>query len=56
MTDGMIPRSKDKFNAVNCVMRVIKDMRIDQVKKVMVVEPRDSMMLQNVSIQSLGYG
>ena len=55
MTDGLIPRSKNKFSAVNCTASVIKDMRTDRVKKVMAVDPKDSMILQNVSIQQLGY-
>ena len=45
MTDGLIPRSKDRFSVVNCTASVIKDMRTDRVKKVMAVDPRDSLML-----------
>ena len=56
MIDRLIPRSKDTFNAVNCAASVMKDIRIDQVKRVMAVDPKDSLMLQNVSIQPLGYG
>ena len=41
---------------MNCAASVIKDMRTNQVKKVMAVDPRDSMILQNVSIEPLGYG
>ena len=52
MTDGLIPRSKDRFSAVNCTTSMMKDIRTDRVKKVMVVYPRDSMMLQNINIQT----
>ena len=55
MIDKLIPQSKDRFSAVNCVASVMKDMRTNKLKRVMVVNPRDSVMLQNVSIQPLGY-
>ena len=48
-------QSEDRFRAVNYVASVIKDMRSDQVRKVMAADPRDSMILQNVSIQPLDY-
>ena len=55
LTDRLIPRSEDRVSAVNYATSVMKDESIDQVRKVIVVDPKWSMMLQNVSIQSLSY-
>ena len=49
-------RSKDRFRIVNYVASVIKDMRPDQVKRVMIAAYKDSMMLKNVNMQPLDYG
>ena len=56
MTDRVTPQSKGRFRVVNCAASVIKDMRTDRVKKVMAVNPRDLIILQNVIIQPLDYG
>ena len=41
---------------MNYVASVIKDMRPDRVKRVMIVVYKDLMMLKNVSMQPLDYG
>ena len=56
MIDRLIPRSEDRLSAVNYVASVVKDKRTSRVKKLIVVDPRGSMMLQNISKQSLSYG
>ena len=45
MADILIPQSEDRFNVVNCATSVMKDERTDQLRKVIVVDPKGSMML-----------
>ena len=49
-------RSKVKSRAVNCTTGVVKEMMSNLARRVMVTDRRDSTMLHDVSIQSLGYG
>ena len=45
LTDRLIPRSEDRVSTVNYVTSVMKDERIEQVGKVIAVDPKGSMML-----------
>ena len=47
LTNRVIPRSKDRFQEVNCTASEMKDKRTDLVRKVMAADLKDLMMLQN---------
>ena len=50
LTVRLILQSEDRISVVNCATSMVKDERTEQVEKFIVVDPKRSMMLQNVSI------
>jgi hypothetical protein len=45
LTYRLILRSKDRVSAVNCATSMVKDKRIEREGKIIVVDPKRSMML-----------
>ena len=56
LIDRLIPQREDRVSTVNCAASMVKDKRMEHEGKVIALDPRTSMMLQNVSIQPLSYG
>ena len=49
-TNRLTLRSKDRYRAVNCATTMAKEKGMEHEGKVIALDPRMSMMLQNVSI------
>ena len=50
LMDRLILQSEDRVSALNCAASMVKDERTEREGKVIAMDPKRSMMLQNISI------